>query len=464
MPRRIVFFCLFLAVPTAYSQPDTASRIPAAETSFDSGLQSYQGGEYAEAYRLFSRASNDYEYNARTTAATFMAGKSAFADGDFDLAISTLTTFVRVYPRSRYAEEAREIIRRAVEGGPTGHDIFRLGVILPATGDSGYLAQALFNGVRLAVDSYNARVPRRPVRLVFRDTEGSAAGASVAMNLVVREGAEAVIGPLFSEEAISAASVAERAGVVLLAPLATEEGVSAGRRFVFQANPTFSMRGRAMAHFAVEDLQLSRLGVLAETGSYGEVMARGFQDEAAALGAQVLLARSIPADDWERLPTVVGVGTMAQVEAVYLPVTGSDGAQHAAEALRGMEEMSLEGVVRTLGNTEWEGLEASRARASRFGTYYTADFYLDDEASSDFVGRYRDLSGIPADRLALIGHDTAVFILNQISGGVEGTLADKIRNARLHRGLAHKIDFGGGQVNRSLFIMAYRNGAAEFVQ
>ena len=464
MTRWFLLVCLLSVSPIAFAQPDTASRIPAAETSFDSGISSYESGEYAEAFRLFSRAAEDFGYNARTTAALLMAGKSAYADGDSGQALSTLTTFVRLYPRSRYVNEAEDVIRKAVQGGPTGPDVFELGVILPATGESGYLAQALFNGVRLAVDAHNARAPRRPVRLIFRDTEGSEAGASVAMNLVVREGVEAVIGPLFSMEAISAAGVAERERIVLIAPLATEEEVSSGRRFVFQANSTFSMRGRVMARFAVEDLQLGRLGVVAETGSYGEVMADGFQEEAGRLGALVSLSQRIGAEDWQRLPSVVGVDEMSRIEAVYFPVTGAEGGEHAAQALRGMEAMGLEGVVGALGNTEWETLDASRGRASRLGTYFTLDFYIDDEASIGFVARYRELAGIQADRLALIGYDSAQVVLNQINNGVEGSLADKIRNAPQLRGLAHKIEFAGGQVNQALFIMAYRNGEAVFVE
>lgn len=464
MPRWILFVCLVVAAPFVRAQPDTAPRIPAAETSFGSGLSSYRSAEYVEALRLFSRVAEDFGYNARTTAALLMAGKSAYADGNFDQALSTLTTFIRLYPRSRYVHEAQDVIRMVTQGGPAGPDVFELGVILPATGESGYLAQALFNGVRLAVDAYNARAPGRPVRLVFRDTEGSEAGASVAMNLVVREGVEAVIGPLFSQEAISAAGVAEREGIVLIAPLATEEGVSSGRRFVFQANPTFLMRGRVMARYAVEGLQLGRLGVVAETGSYGEVMADGFQEEAGRLGALVPLSQRIAAEDWQRLPSVVGIAAMSRIDAVYFPVTGADGGEHAAQALRGMEAMGLEGVVGALGNTEWETLDASRGRASRLGTYFTLDFFIDDEASIDFVARYRELAGIQADRLALIGYDTAQFVLNQINNGAEDSLADKIRNAPRHRGLAHKIEFAGGQINQALFIMAYRNGEAVLVE
>src|SRR5690606_27952649 len=397
------------------------------------------------------------------------AGEAAYAEGGFERAISTLTTFLRLYPESRYATEAERVRRLAIQGGPPAPAAappFDLGVVLPASGDTDYLAQALFNGIRLAVDEHNAARADRPVRLVFRDTGGEAEGAVEAVRLVVDAGADAIVGPLFSEEALAAADEAEAERVPLLAPLATDDGVARGRRYVFQANPTFGMRGRAMAGHAVRRLRHARFAVVAEGGSFGEVMGDAFADEVARLGGTVVTREALPdATGWRRLPELLGAGRLEGVEAVYLPVTGADAPEFAANALRGLEAMGLEGRIRPLGNTEWEGLDASRPRASRFGTVFTQDFHVDDAAAADFIARYRALSGIGADRLALIGYDVTRFLLAQLDG-VAGPddLAERLRSAGRYQGLAHRIDFGGGQVNRALFVMAYVDGEAVLVE
>ena len=79
------FFCLLLALvaagPTA-AQPATAETVPAAEAAFQNGIAAYQQGAFAEAERLFSRAAEEFGYNERTTAATLMAAKAAYADAD----------------------------------------------------------------------------------------------------------------------------------------------------------------------------------------------------------------------------------------------------------------------------------------------------------------------------------------------------------------------------------------------
>src|SRR5690606_26137338 len=171
-------------------------RLPASRQPSDAGLDRYRAGNYSGAHAAFTRVTDEYAYNARTTAAHLMAGKAAYAEGDFERAISTLTTFLRLYPESRYATEAERVRRLAIQGGPPAPAAappFDLGVVLPASGDTDYLAQALFNGIRLAVDEHNAARADRPVRLVFRDTGGEAEGAVEAVRLVVDAGADAIV-------------------------------------------------------------------------------------------------------------------------------------------------------------------------------------------------------------------------------------------------------------------------------
>jgi ABC-type branched-subunit amino acid transport system substrate-binding protein len=325
----------------------------------------------------------------------------------------------------------------------------------------------MFNGVRLAVDDHNAANPARPVRLVFRDTEGTSEGARAAVQRALEAGADIILGPLFSAEAAAAAEVAEQSSAVLIAPLATDEVVAAGRRFVFQANPTFPVRGRQMARYAVERAGARNLAVVAEAGTFGAVMADAFEAEATRLGATIVsTSRMRDAAGWNVLPELVGRERLRTAQAVYLPVTGGDAPEHAASALRGLEEMSLD--IQALGNTEWEGLDASRSRAGRFRAVFDQDFHVDDASAGEFAARYRALAGVRADRLALMGYDAARMVLDVAwpEGGVQASgaaLADRLRAAPLHNGLGHRVHFDGGQVNGALFLMTFRGSDAVLV-
>ena len=457
----VLVLTLVVAAASPSAQPATADAIPAAEAAFQNGLASYRTGDYAEAERLFSRAADEFGYNERTTAATLMAAKAAYAEGDFDRAVAAATRLVSQYPTSRYAEEARRVLANAATGGVGGRGIpFDLGVVLPIAGSDGYLGQALFNGVRIAVDEHNAG-SGRPVRMIFRDSRATGDGARQAVEGAVEQGADAIIGPLFSDEAMPAGAAAEAAGVVLMAPLATDVAVSEGRRYVFQANPTFPARGKAMARYATGRLNLDRLGVASERGTLGADMAIGFAAEARRLGATVAFEKSLAdASDWQDLDREVGASTLGSVDAVYLPVTGRDAPRYAADALRSLD--ALNRAPRPLGNTEWEGLSQSTGRASRLGAVFTQDFFVAPGAADAFGRRYRQLSGIGQDRLSLIGYDLARFLLSRI--GEEGDLGDAVRSASRFDGIGNRYSFDGGQVNESLFILGFRDGQAVLLE
>ncbi|MEM1056338.1 MAG: penicillin-binding protein activator [Bacteroidota bacterium] len=461
MARLFAALLLFLTAAPLAAQPETAPRVADAEAAFEAGLTSYQSGAFAEAYRLFSRTATEFDYNERTTSALLMAGKAAYADGLFGRARTSLDALLTAYPESRYAEEATRIRQLA-----SGSDIqipFDLGILLPAGGEDAYLGQAVFNGIRIAVEEHNATAPRRPIRMVFRNSGGSAANAARALRELASEGVGAVIGPLYSVEAVEVAQAAEEAGVVLLAPLATDAAVSEDRTMAFQANPTFQARGRAMARYATGGLNHRRLGVVSEAGTLGEEMGRAFADEASAQGAAVVFQERIAgASAWGDLERRVGSDVLSRAQAVYLPVTGGDAAVYAADALRSLE--GLRAPPRPLGNQEWEALTQSRARASRLASLFTTDFFAPPGAVDAFGERYRQLSGIGPDRLALMGYDLTGFLVRTIETGGEGTMADQIRAAPSYQGLAHRFSFAGGQVNEALFILAYRDGETILVE
>ena len=459
--RALLAALLFaLAAPAAAAQPATADAVPAAEAAFENGLALFREGAYAEAERLFTRAATEFGYNQRTTAASLMAARAAYADGAFARAVSAATRLVSQYPQSRYADDARRLL--ALAAGGAQREPFDLGVVLPVAGADGYLGQALFNGVRIAVDEHNQRGAGRPVRMVFRDSRGTGEGARQAVEAAIAQGADAVLGPLFSDEAGPAGAAAEAAGVVLLAPLATDESVSQGRRFVFQANPTFPARGRAMARYATGRLGVERVGVAAQRGTLGADMAGAFATEARRLGAAVAFEHLLPDEAaWADVDRQVGAGALGGVQAVYLPVTGRDAPRYAGDALRALDAAGR--APRPLGNTEWEGIPSTATgRASRLGAVFTQDFFVAPGAADAFGRTYRALSGIGQDRLALMGYDLARFVLANV--GAEGPLGDALRAAPRFDGLGHRFRFGGGQVNEALFVLGFRDNQAVLLE
>lgn len=489
----VLLILLVLAPSAAWAQEAEGDRVPyieEAESVFEQGLEAFEGGDYGMAYRRFRLVTNTYPLNRMTTAAVLMAGKALYRQGEFERAEDVLSRFIQTYPTSSYVDEAEEVLdftREQMVLEAERQDVVNLGIVLPLGADDAALAQALFNGIRLAVEAFNeTNESGLAVRMVFRESGGNPARARAAVNDLAGEVA-VILGPLYSGEAAAAAEAAEAAGVVMVAPLATDDAVSEGKRYVFQANPTLTMRGRQMAQFALHNLRLRNFGVVAERSStaISEKMAESFQEEAMRQGAEVAFFKLLPsARAWRRLGEVFeesAVGDsltaeatgdlLADVEAVYLPVSGADAAQNIQAALRELDRMGAS--VRVLGNAEWDGLP-SKLLASRFSATYSNDFYVDEANPDvrDFVRRYEALTGTDVDvleatprRLAFTGYDLTHYLLALLAGtGQPQSLAEALHAAPPYQGLGIRLDFSEGNVNQALYFLRYRAGRLELLR
>lgn len=172
----------------------------------------------------------------------------------------------------------------------------KIGVILPLFTDQPEeplrdLGRQLLQGIQFAVDEHNAESDIK----IFLDVRDSRRQPSIAarhvQELVNDNEVVAIVGPVFSDEAFATAGVANARGVPLITPTATANHIADIGRYVFQTNPDYRNRGRAMARYAVEKLGYKTLGVLAPVDSHGQDIAEGFIEEVNQLGGAYIAVR-----------------------------------------------------------------------------------------------------------------------------------------------------------------------------
>jgi len=515
---------------------DTIPSNSDAELMFQQGVSAFEQGDYAKAAERF-RLVNDYALNRRTTAALVMQGKALLRTGRYQETVDVLETLLNQYSQTSYRTEAERILkvaRKRLKESGTRIDTLRIGVALPMTDTYVSLSQALFNGLRLAVDEHNGlerryvpppglkadsfdvaktvrahgdslaeadgrmtvttntdtvrvdsmqvvtRQPRRPdwvAKMYFRQTDGTPNGARAAVDSLVQfHNVDVIVGPLDSRTARAAGAVAERARTLFVAPLATDESVSAGKDYVFQTNPTISQRGRIMARFVSEGLLTERVSIIYERGaSFSERMTEGFRDEAERreLTVPFTLRLDTPRD-WSRLPEAIEADStitdslFAQTEAFYLPVTGNNASGKIQDVLTGVGRLNTE--ARILGNSSWHDLTVKK-EASKFTATYTNDFSVDRKRPEvkRFIRRYRLLTGKTPDalsspseqRLAYTGYDVMHFLLTALTPSATAPEPADLRASSPFDGLGMRIDFQEGNVNQIMFIHRYRNNKIE---
>ncbi len=436
---------------------------PDINAEFEAALASFESEEYAVAFFSFRELYERVPDHPKTTAALLMAGKSLYRLGEYASCVELLGAFHTRFPNSAYLQEAERVVAFArLELGKSvlQSQVVRVGVALPLSSGQHVLTQALFNGIHMAVSDHNAReLPL--VQLIFRDTQNTAEGARRAVAELIDEGVAAIVGPLFSKEVHAAAREAERARVVLIAPLATDEYITRGRSYIFQANATLIERGRFMAREAVENLQLGTVGVVAEDGNPVSIaMARSFAQEAARRGAVVAFdVRLKSFSDWLRLPELIGIERLSMVDGLYLSVH--------REFERDVERV-VQGALSRLGRTgsrlhilgasAWHGVELDLS-AERLSVSYAGVFHVNEIRNDvrNFRQAYRVLSqGTEPDRLAYTGYDVMRALLFQV--GKDGSLAANLKRAPVYDGLGTRIRFDDRQRNTALYLFNHSPG------
>lgn len=455
---------LFGAAPVA-AQPSTSAvpRIEEAESIFEQALAAYRERDFGMAYRRFRLAYSGYPLHQKTTAARLMAARARLREGYAEEAARLARDFVAEFPESRYAADARALLAGlGVAETPTrAPETLDIGLALPLTAETAPLTQAFFNGFRMAVDEVNAAALASGgtrIRMVFRDSRGDAVGAESAVAALASTAV--IVGPLFSDEALAAGAAAERQRTVLIAPLATDDRVADGRRYVFQSNAPLAVRGAQMARTA-QALGLRLVGVVSEgeAGGTSERLARGFADETRRSGGEVAVQANV-GEAWTSLTTRVGAAALGEMDALYLPVSGGNAETDIRVVLGALDRASADIVV--LGDAEWHNRPAARALGPRFRVTYTNDFYLDPARAETraFLGQYRQRFGADLDdapfttrRLAVTGYDLGRMLLRRLmSDGGRRDLADALRTSATFEGIGTRVGFAGGQVNRALFV------------
>lgn len=215
----------------------------------------------------------------------YLAEKVA-TTGNVHEAIQILQPFASLAGSDPAVRKAQSLLKRLGQGGA-----LKIGVLVPLMQESGQpgageLGRDLLEGIKFAVERHNAEhLPK--VSLVVRDTERDASVAARQMtDLSQQDDIAAILGPVFSNQVFASAGIANARGIPIITPTATSNGIAAIGPYVFQANPDYDIRGRAMAQLAVEQLHAKRLAIVAPVDAVGKLMAESFAGEARRLGVE----------------------------------------------------------------------------------------------------------------------------------------------------------------------------------
>ncbi|MCI0430965.1 MAG: penicillin-binding protein activator [Rhodospirillales bacterium] len=267
-------------------------------------------------------------------------------------------------------------------------DRVRVALLLPLSGSSAKLGEALLRGAEMALfDIADDRLT-----LLIKDTGDTPEGARAAAESAVAEGARLILGPLFGPQVAAAGPVARAAAVPMIS-FSTDPGVSGNGVWIMGILPKIQVE-RVVGYTVSRGL--GRIAVLAPDTAYGDAVVSAFYQSAARTGAVIGQIQRYAPEATDLSPLVLALGQ--EMDAVLLP-EGGNRARLLAPLLAYHDIDPAN--VKFLGTALWDdstlGLESTLV-----GGWFAAP---DPGPWTAFSSRYSEVYAEPPPRLASLSYD-----------------------------------------------------------
>ncbi len=338
---------------------------------------------------------------------------------------------------------------------------YHIGVALPSfdmNSQNYEIPQHLYFGIQMAVEEFNADQPNKKAFIHFAKTNNDSENAEDVLNQLVWErDVDAVIGPLFSEVASSFSDLAEAYEVPVLTPLANSDTLNLANNYFFQANPTFAVQGKKMAQYAVNNLGLDTLAVLADSRSLGAASALAFRHEAERLGAfiQHFFLEDLESNGYdifeytENLSKTDTLVPAPGLKAIYAPFTGAAATTLVRNLITDLEASQSDYIL--LGSEEWADVDLESIRLNETSIHFSSGFEVSygETPAEEFASSFRIRFQTEPNRFAFIGYDVAKVILNTLSR-VENPayLKNGLLEISNYQGLTSRFSFEKEHINQ----------------
>ncbi|SNB46840.1 branched-chain amino acid ABC transporter substrate-binding protein [Geobacter sp. DSM 9736] len=331
-------------------------------------------------------------------------------------------------------------------------DVIRIGAAGPLTGDMAVFGQDQVNGMKLAIDEWNAKggVLGKKIVMVEGDDQRDPKQAVSAANKLVNEGVAAVVGHFNSNCSIPASAVYHKAGVPQIShgstnPQLTEQGFAS----LFRICGRDDQQGKVSAVYATDVLKAKKVAILHDKTTYGQGLADEFRK---GLGdkAQVVAYDGIGVGEKDYSPVVTRIKA-ANPDLVFF------GGIYVEGGLLIKQFKAVGGTAPFIGGDGiMSGELVKIGGPATEGTYAT--FGPDTKevpSAKGFNENYRNRFGEPGV-YSVYAYDATNIILQALQkvGAVDGKkLADAIRGIDYNGALGHIQFDAKGDVKESPYVV-----------
>ncbi|MFL6796458.1 MAG: penicillin-binding protein activator [Xanthobacteraceae bacterium] len=282
--------------------------------------------------------------------------------------------------------------------GSIGEGGVKVGMILPlsASGNAAVAAKSMRNAAELALAEFNTP----DLQLLVKDDGGSAGGAQQAVQQVLEEGAEIILGPLFALTVAPVAQAAKPKGISLIA-FSTDSNVASRGVYLLSFLPESDV-DRIVSYAASQGKR--SFAALVPDNAYGTVVEAAFKSVVARRGGRVVALERYPLDRTQLQGPVRNVAqAAARADAIFIP----DGADAVPTVVQGLNANGVDTKrVQLLGTGLWDDAQIF-SNPQLEGAWYAGP---DSTSFRNFSARYRTKFGQDPVRTASLSYDAVALV------------------------------------------------------
>ena len=318
-------------------------------------------------------------------------------------------------------------------------DTITLGLIGPMTGSLAVYGTHVANGVNLAVEQINEsggiEIGGTAYQLAIesKDDQGDSTECLNAMNSLISDGIQLVIGSATSGCTSAITSVANSEGVVMITPSGTADSLTTSMDYVFRTCFRDSFQGELAAQYA-KDSGYTKVGIVYCSGdTYSAGLRDAFTASCGEKGIEVVAEESVASmaevDYSNQFNKMVAAGAELVFTPFYYDVMGPYLVPQARQAGFDGVLLGCDGVDNT-ETTIPNGMDLSVYNNLMFVNHYATELSTSD-ISKKFVENYEAKYGETPNNFDALGYDAVLVYKAAIesagafdAAAVQATLAD----------------------------------------
>jgi branched-chain amino acid transport system substrate-binding protein len=187
--------------------------------------------------------------------------------------------------------------------------VIKIGAAGQLTGPEAVFGADMLNGVKLAVEEWNAKggVLGKKIEIVQGDDQAEPRQAVAVANKFMAEGVVGVVGHFNSSCSIPASEVYHKAGIPQISHASTNPKLTdQGFDNVFRVCGRDDQQGKAAGDFAVQKLKVKKVAIIHDKTTYGQGFAEEFKKNLGA-GVEVVAFEGITKGEKDYSPVVTKI-------------------------------------------------------------------------------------------------------------------------------------------------------------